>query len=159
MRTADRQASVLTTLKASPKLEKLTNEKHIESATTKHHATTNIVRSHPRAWMCLHHGSGRRGAEPHSARHSDRYYTTGWQFPFFGGPRSGNSRVCLPAHRCGGVYGVLDGQGRSARSNSVPDHLRADVPDHHAFPQPRYQPERRGPEPSAFRQRDVAKFA
>src|SRR5215472_4614974 len=45
------------------------------------------------------------------------------------------------------------------RSNSVPDRLRADVRDHHAFPQPRYQPERRCSEPSAFRQRDVAKFA
>src|SRR5262249_14309217 len=78
---------------------------------------------------------------------------------FFGGPRSGNSRVCLSAHRCGGVYGVLDRQGRSPRSNSVPDHLRADIPDHHAFPQPRYQPERRCTEPSAFRQRDVAEFA
>jgi hypothetical protein len=45
MRTAVRQAGFLTTLKVSPRLEKLTNEKHIESATAKHHATASIVRS------------------------------------------------------------------------------------------------------------------
>jgi len=43
---------------------------------------------------------------------------------------------CLPAHRCGGIYGVLDGQGRPPRSNPVPAYLRAEIPDHHAFPQP-----------------------
>src|SRR5262245_64094783 len=159
MRTAVRQAWVLTTLKVSSELEKLTNEKHTESATAKHHATANIVRSRPRAWVRLDHGSGCRGAEPYSARHSDRYYTTGGQFPFFGRARSGHSRVCLPAHRCGSVYGFLDGQGRSPRSNSVPDHLRADIPDHHAFPQHRYEPERSCSEPAAFWQRDVAEFA
>src|SRR4051795_12295008 len=113
MCTALRQAGVLTTLKVSPRLEKLTNEKHTESATAKYHASANIVRSRPRAWMRHHHGSGRRSTEPYPSRHSDGYYTTGGQFPFLSGQCSGNSRVCLPAHRCGGVYGILDGQGRS----------------------------------------------
>lgn len=97
MRTAVRQAGVPATLRVSPLLEKLTNEKYTESATAKHHATANIVRSRPRAWVRLHHGSGRRGAEPYSARHSDWYYTTGGQFPFLVGHALGTQGyVCLP---------------------------------------------------------------